>query len=71
MPEKRTEKGGDEGHRRGGMGGFRVGAWKLQNPNSKQITMTEILNSRLSYHLIKREVQICLGHLSRASRSND
>jgi hypothetical protein len=35
---------------------------KSQNPNNKQITMTEIQNSKISYHLKKKEAQICLGH---------
>ncbi len=35
---------------------------KSQNPNNKQITMTEIQNSKRLHHLKKREFQICLGH---------
>jgi hypothetical protein len=42
--------------------GFEHGNYKSQNANNKQITMTEIQNSKHSYHLRKREAQICLGH---------
>jgi hypothetical protein len=49
--------------------GFRIGDcrlkngnYKSQNPNNKQITMTEIQNSKRSHHLKKREFQICFGH---------
>ena len=51
------------------------GNYKSQNSNNKwfdklttlslvegQITMTEIQNSKLSYHLKKREAQLCFGH---------
>jgi len=31
------------------------GNYKSQNPNNKQITMTEIQNSKLSYHLKKEK----------------
>ena len=36
--------------------------YKSQNPNNKQITMTEIQNPKPSHHLKKREFQIFLGH---------
>jgi hypothetical protein len=36
--------------------------YKSQNPNNKQIPMTEIQNSKRPHHLSKREFQICLGH---------
>jgi hypothetical protein len=38
------------------------GNYKSQNPNNKQITMTEIQNSKPPYHFKKRETPICLGH---------
>jgi hypothetical protein len=38
------------------------GNYKSQNPNNKQITMTEIQNPKPSHHLKKREFQICFGH---------
>ena len=38
------------------------GNYKSQNPNNKQITMTEIQNPKPSHDLMKREFQICLGH---------
>jgi hypothetical protein len=38
--------------------------YKSQNPNNKQITMTEIQNSKRSHHLKKREFQYMFGSLS-------
>jgi hypothetical protein len=34
--------------------------YKSQNPNHKQITITEIQNPKPSHHL--KKIQICLGH---------
>jgi hypothetical protein len=38
--------------------------YKSQNPNNKQITMTEIQNSKRSHHLKKREFQYMFGSLN-------
>jgi hypothetical protein len=35
------------------------GNYKSQNPNNKQIPMTEIQNPNM---ILKKESQICLGH---------